>query len=396
MSDPFDYKYYIVKPDPDKKILDQIADCIHGIRQIREDQLTRQVIVRISWFYALSASLSCSLIREYISISGSGGLFTVSPAFIAQAPVDGSHMEVMVSVIRNLGQDAVQVKSIAGIQYVLIKGHAADWLYAGGSECTSPALSCKRQSINTFTLVGDLLASENLSFNNLLRQWNYIGDILEQEITDKGLIQNYQEFNEVRRAWYHKNQLVCDFPAATGIGTKGGGVRIDFIACRPRDQFQVISLQNPAQQDAHQYSPEQLVGEGKQSPPMFERGKIVFNHGHGYIWVSGTAAIRGEVSIAGSTPEQTRITCENIERLIAADHLQRSGLPGNDYTLTPVYIRGYVKHRYDGLFVQEYLQEKFPGAVVHVLQADICRKELLVEIEAEFSLSKKISSQGGS
>ena len=109
-------------------------------------------------------------------------------------------------------------------------------------------------------MLKDILSMEKLGMRDLVRQWNYIGDILEQEIGERGLIQNYQEFNEVRSQWYSQNGLVQDYPAATGIGTKGGGVRIEFIASRMVDPFLVFSLKNPFQQDAHQYSHDQLVG----------------------------------------------------------------------------------------------------------------------------------------
>ncbi|MCD6346064.1 MAG: hypothetical protein J7L96_01455, partial [Bacteroidales bacterium] len=73
--------------------------------------------------------------------------------------------------------------------------------------------------------------------------------------------------------------------------------------------------------------------------------------------------------------------------LISPDNLIRAGLEIEDFVIDPVYIRAYVKPGYDGIVVENYLKELYPTAMVHVLTADICRPELLVEIEAEFRLA---------
>ena len=381
----FNYQYHLIKPDSDLGHLNQIHQCISQIRSIRDND-PKSFIIRISWFYRLSEHLSCGLIRQYISFSGSGAVFSVSPAFIAQAPTDGSEMEVMVVVLPLTDPKMIRYKELSSIRYAVIDDGQNKWLFAGGSECTNHSLSCQKQSRNTFSLLKDILSMEKLGMWDLVRQWNYIGDILEQEIGERGLIQNYQEFNEVRSQWYSQNGLVQDYPAATGIGTKGGGVRIEFIASRMVDPFLVFSLKNPFQQDAHQYSHDQLVGANPQSTPKFERGKLIFNREQGYIWVSGTAAIRGEKSIAGTALEQAVVTTENITELISPANLKHSGLRKLPVRLHPVYIRGYVKHFHDGSEIHDFLRKKYPDALIQVLQADVCRSELLVEIEAEFQL----------
>ena len=113
---------------------------------------------------------------------------------------------------------------------------------------------------------------------------------------------------------------------------------------------------------------------------------MIFSKGKGHIWVSGTAAIRGEDSIPGGVLEQTLITCGNIETLTDPENLIRSGLAPGKYILEPVYIRAYVKNFDQGELVQNFLEKRYPEAPIHVLQADICREELLVEVEGEFSI----------
>ena len=60
-----------------------------------------------------------------------------------------------------------------------------------------------------------------------------------------------------------------------------------------------------------------------------------------------------------------------------------------NYQTEPSYIRAYVKDLKDGPYVQEFLDGHYSGATIHVLQADICREELVVEIEAEFRVRNK-------
>ena len=70
-----------------------------------------------------------------------------------------------------------------------------------------------------------ILDVEGMSFNNLVRQWNYIGNILEI----KHGFQNYQIFNEVRSEVYQKYRTIAGYPAATGIGMKLDGVSLIFV-----------------------------------------------------------------------------------------------------------------------------------------------------------------------
>ncbi len=78
--------------------------------------------------------------------------------------------------------------------------------------------------------MNEILASEGMSMDDLVRQWNYIGNILET----KNNCQNYQLFNEVRNDYYTRFRKVKSYPAATGVGMMHGGVILDFCALKPR------------------------------------------------------------------------------------------------------------------------------------------------------------------
>jgi hypothetical protein len=85
-----------------------------------------------------------------------------------------------------------------------------------------------------------------MSLNNVVRQWNYIGEILKVE---RGF-QNYQIFNEVRSEYYEKYRTISSFPAATGKGMKYGGVFLDFCAVKSDEDLRIMAVNNPNQVNA--------------------------------------------------------------------------------------------------------------------------------------------------
>lgn len=380
------YSYHIFRPSPGLSPSDQVKDCIVQLEAFVTHCEADDLIVRVNWFFALSERLNCGVVRNWLGESDFLQRIKISPTFIAQRPIGDVDNEVLVVCVQGVKKAARRYGEIADIGYVVVQRENEQWLYAGGSECVSTTLSCRMQTRNTFSLIRDILAQEGFGFVDIVRQWNYIGDILEQEIGPLGLIQNYQEFNEERAEWYLQNGLSQDFPAATGIGTMGGGVRIEIVALKSRQQIQVASLSSNLQEDAHRYPDSALVGSVKKNPPMFERGKMVLHPRGGHIWISGTAAIRGDKSVQGTALDQLKVACENIHQLIRQDHLSEWAVDPGRKAVNPVYVRGYVKHLSDGKAVLRYLEQEFPGAAIHVFQADICRDDLLVETEAEFSV----------
>jgi len=387
---PFDYQYQIIRPNVALSSSLQIDDCIKQMNRMMVDTKSELLIVRINWFFKQTSDLSCDIIKEHIYSSDSAGDFGVSPSFIAQMPTDGTDLQVVITSLKMESGIDVTSENLNGIRYVSISDSDQKWVYFGGSGCQSSDLDVREKSERSFKQIKDILDQTGLTFSDIVRQWNYVTNILGKESSDKGVRQNYQEFNEVRGDWYSQNGLVKNFPAATGIGTLGEGVRLEILAGKAEKGMAIISLKNPCQQDAHQYSKEQLVGDVRESTPLFERGKMVFGTGRGHIWVSGTAAIRGEESIDGSVLKQTEITCENIDQLVDVKNLVESGLSPGNYVLNPLYVRAYVKDGHDGQPVRQFLEKRYAGALIHVLTADVCREELLVEIEGEFSVSSAL------
>jgi chorismate lyase/3-hydroxybenzoate synthase len=45
-------------------------------------------------------------------------------------------------------------------------------------------------------------------------------------------------------------------------------------------------------------------------------------------------------------------------------------------------VRVYLRHKEDFVATEAYLRQQFPEEVINIVHADICRDNLLVEIEA--------------
>jgi len=251
-----------------------------------------------------------------------------------------------------------------------------------GNTQSSAHKFCRLNAKAAMTCLGKLLDKVHLPVSSVIRQWNYIEDILGH---DYGL-QRYQEYNNVRSAFYSDHFNKTGFPAATGIGMNRGGVIIEFVAVAG-GTANSQPLDNPNQVAAHSYSNDVLVGEksfGKYSP-KFERGRYLELFDKKLIFISGTASIRGEKTVgAGNPARQTRVTIENIRKLYAPEVLSVI----SKENLQPKYghARVYIKNLSDYEVIRKIFRRSFGELPVVYLVADICRDDLLVEIEGKVIL----------
>jgi enamine deaminase RidA (YjgF/YER057c/UK114 family) len=216
-----------------------------------------------------------------------------------------------------------------------------------------------------------------------VRQWNYIGEITN--ITEKG--ENYHVFNKVRSRQYGEYRSIDGFPAATGIGMKHGGISLDCIAVKAGDNHKVIAVNNPDQVKPYEYG--RIVLQGVQVP-QFERALLLTGSNDTTLFVSGTASILGQDTVGiDDIEKQTVITIENIMKLVDASHHNRIDTsPVCDLT-SLILLRVYVKTQSDFEKVKKICNSYFIGAPAVYIEADVCRENLLVEIEAEFSKRTK-------
>jgi enamine deaminase RidA (YjgF/YER057c/UK114 family) len=275
--------------------------------------------------------------------------------------------------------------------YVIRESGSAKEVWAGGMGAGVFPSDTRKAAQSAFDQMRAILEKEHMSFDHIVRQWNFIGNILEV----KNDLQNYQIFNEVRSENYHRYRNIHSYPAATGIGVKHGGVTIDFYAVEPQKDLKIIAIDNPDQIRPYDYGQQVLKGkplEGKEmkQPPQFERAVFLADRQSYTLFVSGTASIIGQATIGiDDVEKQTEVTLENIKKLTDASRIQH--LTGNSQADAGklILLRAYIKYQDDFSKVEAICNERFPGVPVVYCEADVCRDNLLVEIEAEYSRNIK-------
>lgn len=190
-----------------------------------------------------------------------------------------------------------------------------------------------------------------------LRMWNHVGSINAHD-TDG---ERYQLFCAGRHdafvaAGYRHR---ADLPAASAVGMPGRGLVIYFLAAREAG----VQVENPRQVSAYDYPPQY----GPKSP-SFSRLTVWRDT----VFVSGTSSVVGHATVhERDVLAQLEETLRNIEVVLA-----RAGKSMKDVAAAKTYLR----HADDYERVARRLESVFPANLY--LEADICRGNLLIEIEA--------------
>jgi chorismate lyase / 3-hydroxybenzoate synthase len=203
---------------------------------------------------------------------------------------------------------------------------------------------------------------QSMGFPYPFRIWNFIPNI---NLGD-GDREEYKKFCVGRQRAFHSHHVAPqEYPAASALGHHGQGAVIYLLAGR----YSGVHHENPRQQPAYQYPREYGP-----SSPSFARATSLSLTRQLQVFISGTASIVGhDTQAAGDLQEQLNITLTNIRELVA--HIDQQ-----QYALSA--IRVYLRHPHHYETAQALLGQYFPLDKVNFLHADICREQLLVEIEA--------------
>jgi len=210
-----------------------------------------------------------------------------------------------------------------------------------------------------------------LGYPHLLRVWNYLPDINH----DTDGIERYRHFNRARQHALNAcgRAVRGKVPAASAHGASSGSpLVVYFLAGRVAPAF----IENPRQMSAYRYPREH----GSHSP-VFSRATLLRQRNSLTLFISGTASIVGHRSIhVGDTAAQTRETLTNIAALLEeANRVERAAR----FSLGSLACKVYVRRPEDLPVIRAELAAALePTSRVIYLQADICRQDLLVEIEA--------------
>lgn len=207
---------------------------------------------------------------------------------------------------------------------------------------------------------------------HLYRIWNYVPHINAHA---QGL-ENYRRFCRGRSLAFEEKfggAFQRILPSASAVGAVAGTLAIGFLAGRAEPRHFENPQQVPAFEYPREYGPR---------PPSFSRATAVVTEQGRQIFISGTAAIRGHAVVAVNDLDgQLACTLENLSVIGAAAGVGADlGASLGGRRTFKVYLR----HAADLRRAQDWLGRELlrPGDTVAYLQADICRSELIVEIEA--------------
>ena len=206
----------------------------------------------------------------------------------------------------------------------------------------------------------------------LLRMWNILEDVNGQQ---DGL-ERYRHFCRGRHEAFAAIQpatLDCP-PAACGIGAGEGGLCVYFLAARDPG----LPVENPRQISAYRY-PRRY---GPRSP-SFSRGLLKRFDDGAHFFLSGTASITGHESRHhGRISEQVEESLTNVRALIHSTQ-ERSG-QSLDLASPTTTLRAYLRNEDHYPVVREIVERQLgSNANVLYLRSDICRRELLFEIDGQ-------------
>jgi enamine deaminase RidA (YjgF/YER057c/UK114 family) len=221
----------------------------------------------------------------------------------------------------------------------------------------------KAQLQRIFERTEALLAGEGFEFGQVARTWFYVADLLDW----------YDLFNHVRNERYTALGLVGAgtpnlLPASTAIGARnarGAAAILDLVATRGPGGRVAETMSNAGQPEARSYG------------SAFSRAAMVRERGVALIQLSGTAAIGkgGESLHADDVAAQITCTLQNIQGLLAT----RGAALGDIAAAT-----AFVKRPDD---VPTFYRIANAFGMAHrpcvVVVADVCRPELLFELDAE-------------
>jgi enamine deaminase RidA (YjgF/YER057c/UK114 family) len=229
----------------------------------------------------------------------------------------------------------------------------------------------RKQAEMMFRKAETFLKTEDASYRDVVRTWIYVENILDL----------YHEFNLARNTCYTDFGLLKSgnldhaekifLPASTGITGKnpeGASTIMDLLAVTQSSDtgIQIRPLYGTRQRSPYRYG------------SAFSRAMCVVEPEGKWIFVSGTASIneKGESINIGDISSQVKYTVEVVDSLI-----QSEGASFSDLCEATVFL----KRKKDFSLYQETAESLGLSSIPAVyLVADVCRDELLFELDAAF------------
>jgi enamine deaminase RidA (YjgF/YER057c/UK114 family) len=371
--------YAVAVPSSATPLMSQIEDALQALKTVFQREGVLGSIVMQTVFLENSGNQAACrrMMQEFY------GQDLPATAYISQPPCGGNHVAIEVWGIAS-GKGEVEIERF-GEDMVLARHEGITCAYLADIRPEPSTELVYDRSLSAFHSAGVRLRDAGLRFENVFRTWLYLGDITAAERQTT----RYLELNRARTNYYRDKKFAADrvprewnrpvFPASTGIGTADRDLAIGCIAIKTeRPDVVLFPLENPQQTAAydyaHQYGPES---------PKFARAMAVAAGKSVATFISGTASITAsDTRYADNFERQTQQTLDNIEVLISRENFQQHGFSGMGATLDDLALaRVYLKRPEDYLQARAICQKRLGNLPAIYVVGDICRSELLVEIE---------------
>ena len=275
--------------------------------------------------------------------------------------------------------DACSGTTITGTQFIAISGaelnpvidgdrmvgnwydtEDARYCLLGDIRADDLSLSREEQMYAVFEKMEALLRQADMAFTDIARTWIYLHDLLEW----------YDEFNAVRTRFFEERGVFEKMvPASTGIGAgsvMGEAMVCALLAVKPKhDRVKVFAVPSPLQCPAIDYK------------SSFARAIEIDRPGSRLLAISGTASIEpgGQTVHIDDCEKQIKLTMEVVHAILKSRDM--------DWTDTARAI-AYFKDIDDAPLLAKYCTEhRLPELPVAISHADVCRHDLLFEIELD-------------
>ncbi len=358
---------------------EQAHDALQTIKAVIQEKSTLGSIVKQAVFLKEIEHIEpCRRIMK-----GFYGDDLPATVYVPQPPCEGKLLGIEALGV-DQGQGDVRIERL-GERTVVTRHDGLAFLHLAHILPETDSTSVYERSLDALARMSDGIRAQGFRCHQIIRTWLYLPDIGGAE----GDTHRYNELNRARTDFYRDIHFSAEhvppevrhrsYPASTAIGTSGADIVMSCIAmATDRDDVKVAPLENPLQTSAfdygQQYSPRS---------PKFARGLAIVVGDSATVFVSGTASITGsQTQYVGDAKGQTWQTLDNIVTLLSEVNLRRHGMPGFGATLDDVaLVRVYVKRQEDYAVVKDICECRLGEVPTVYAVADICRPELLVEIE---------------
>jgi len=221
-------------------------------------------------------------------------------------------------------------------------------------------VSRTEQAEQTFDMIETVLKLADMDFSNVVRTWLYLDRLLEW----------YGPFNKVRDGFFQRHGVFDALvPASTGISganPSGAAVAAAAFAVEPlNDSMGITALPSPLQCPALKYG------------SSFSRAVDISLPGYSRVLVSGTASIEpgGDTAYVDDVPGQVDLTMRVVKAI-----LEQRDMTWSDVTRAIAYFKSDDFCR----AYEDYCRgEEMPDMPTIITENDICRHDLLFEIELD-------------